>query len=91
MRFLKNANNVGEEEFSREKKKEKKTRGAVSNFFSGISGDGICSKEATKILEEEGSALCEKFLSCPLSMVDKGEARTVTICTQTDRRASLSH
>lgn len=63
----------------------------MSNFFSGISGDGICSKEATKILEEEGSALCEKFLSCPLSMVDKGEARTVTICTQTDRRASLSH
>ena len=24
-------------------------------------------------------------------MMDKGEARTVTICTQTDRRASLSH
>lgn len=40
---------------------------------------------------EEGSALCEKFLSSPLSMMDKGEARTVTICTQTDRRASLSH
>lgn len=67
-------------------------RGAVSNFFFFWNfWRWYLLERSHENPGEEGSALCEKFLSSPLSMMDKGEARTVTICTQTDRRASLSH
>lgn len=75
------------------KKGREEMRGAVSNFFFFFWNfwRWYLLERSHENPGEEGSALCEKFLSSPLSMMDKGEARTVTICTQTDRRASLSH